>query len=90
MACSTVKKLRSGVCPSPLPKALPSLTMFQVTHQAAVAERFMLGLHTITGNLNNLLARRPFFVFWFMGQISRYVLFHRCFSGLRERSISSL
>ncbi|PPQ77466.1 hypothetical protein CVT25_011336 [Psilocybe cyanescens] len=34
-----------------------------LTHQATVAERFMLGLHTITGNSNNLLARRPFFVF---------------------------
>lgn len=32
----------------------------------------MLGLHTITGNAENLLARRPFFVFWFMGQIHRY------------------
>ena len=33
----------------------------------------MLGLHTITGNLANFLAHRPFFVFWFMGQIGRYV-----------------
>ncbi|KAF8967057.1 hypothetical protein BDZ97DRAFT_1804957 [Flammula alnicola] len=42
-----------------------------LTHQATVAEQFMRGLHTITGNSNNLLARRPFFVFWFMGQIHR-------------------
>ncbi|GLB38529.1 putative GAL4-like Zn(II)2Cys6 (or C6 zinc) binuclear cluster DNA-binding domain [Lyophyllum shimeji] len=42
-----------------------------LTHQATVAERFMFGLHTITGNSSNLLARRPFFVFWFMSQISR-------------------
>lgn len=34
----------------------------------------MYGLHTITGNQNNLLARRPFFVFWFMGQVSKYVV----------------
>ncbi len=45
-----------------------------VTHQAIVAERFMFGLHTVTGNASNLLARRPFFVFWFMGQIHRCVL----------------
>lgn len=52
-----------------------SFTGFSVvTHQATVAERFMLGLHTITGNAENLLARRPFFVFWFMGQIHRCVL----------------
>ncbi|RXW24524.1 hypothetical protein EST38_g1354 [Candolleomyces aberdarensis] len=49
-----------------------------LNHQAAVAERFMLGLHTITGNLNNLLARRPFFVFWFMGQISRSLALWQC------------
>ncbi|PPQ66262.1 hypothetical protein CVT24_007280 [Panaeolus cyanescens] len=42
-----------------------------LTHQSTVAQRFMQGLHTITGNSNNLLARRPFFVFWFMGQIHR-------------------
>jgi hypothetical protein len=47
-----------------------------VTHQATVATRFVNGLHTITGMANSVLARRPFFVFWFMAQISRYVL--RC------------
>ncbi|RDB17928.1 hypothetical protein Hypma_000681 [Hypsizygus marmoreus] len=47
-------------------------------HQATVAERFMLGLHTITGNSNNLLVRRPFFVFWFMGQISRSLSLWEC------------
>ncbi|KAL0961295.1 hypothetical protein HGRIS_006254 [Hohenbuehelia grisea] len=41
-------------------------------HQATVAQRFMQGLHIVTGNATNVLARRPFFVFWFMGQISRY------------------
>ncbi|KAF8073616.1 hypothetical protein FPV67DRAFT_1478620 [Lyophyllum atratum] len=49
-----------------------------LTHQATVAERFMCGLHTITGNSNNLLARRPFFVFWFMSQISRALLLWEC------------
>lgn len=33
----------------------------------------MLGLQTITGQPNVSLARRPFFVFWFMSQISRSV-----------------
>lgn len=50
------------------------LGFYVVTHQAIVAERFMFGLHTVTGNASNLLARRPFFVFWFMGQIHRCVL----------------
>jgi len=40
-------------------------------HQAEVAKRIMQGLHTITGIKNNFFARRPFFIFWFMGQISR-------------------
>lgn len=49
-----------------------------LTHQAAVARRFMLGLRTITGNSANLLARRPFFVFWFMGQIYRALSLWQC------------
>ncbi|KAG6831995.1 hypothetical protein H0H92_006030 [Tricholoma furcatifolium] len=49
-----------------------------VTHQATVAERFMTGLHTITGNSKNILARRPFYVFWFMGQISRALGLWEC------------
>ncbi|KAL4267571.1 Zn(2)-C6 fungal-type domain-containing protein [Pleurotus pulmonarius] len=40
-------------------------------HQAAVAQRVMHGLSTVTGHSTNLLSRRPFFVFWFMGQIQR-------------------
>ncbi|KAJ4481978.1 hypothetical protein J3R30DRAFT_3455583 [Lentinula aciculospora] len=47
-------------------------------HQAIVAERFMHGLHTITGNSSNLLARRPFFVFWFMSQILRSLRLWQC------------
>ncbi|KDQ25577.1 hypothetical protein PLEOSDRAFT_1044583 [Pleurotus ostreatus PC15] len=42
-------------------------------HQAAVAQRVMHGLSTVTGHSTNLLYRRPFFVFWFMGQIQRRV-----------------
>ncbi|KAJ3566110.1 hypothetical protein NP233_g7198 [Leucocoprinus birnbaumii] len=51
-------------------------------HQATVAERFMHGLHLITGNANNLLARRPFFVFWFMSQISRSLSLWECDNSL--------
>jgi hypothetical protein len=47
-----------------------------VSYQAAVATRFVNGLHTVTGIDNNVLVRRPFFVFWFMAQISRQVLSH--------------
>ncbi|KAF7768132.1 transcriptional regulator family: Fungal Specific TF [Agaricus bisporus var. burnettii] len=50
--------------------------------QAAVAESFMRGLHTITGIANNLLARRPFFVFWFMAQIARSLSLWECDSTL--------
>ncbi|KAF5344976.1 hypothetical protein D9757_013784 [Collybiopsis confluens] len=49
-----------------------------LTHQMAVAERFMHGLHTITGNSNNHLARRPFFVFWFSSQILRALRLWQC------------
>lgn len=44
-----------------------------VTHQATVARRLMDGLHTVTGNSNHVLVRRPFFVFWFMAQMIRSV-----------------
>ncbi|KAH8825215.1 hypothetical protein DL96DRAFT_1612328 [Flagelloscypha sp. PMI_526] len=40
-------------------------------HQRTVAERFMYGLAKITGYVHNTLATRPYFVFWFMGQIQR-------------------
>ncbi|KAF8742621.1 hypothetical protein AX14_003252 [Amanita brunnescens Koide BX004] len=42
-----------------------------LTHQSAVARRLMDGLHTITGNSNNVLARRPFYIPWFMAQMNR-------------------
>ena len=73
--CSIAIKPKNGVSPSFVLFVLPlTLYFFLVTHQASVAQRFMFGLHTITGNSTNLLARRPFFVFWFMGQIHRFVL----------------
>uniref|UniRef100_A0A0W0FU75 Zn(2)-C6 fungal-type domain-containing protein n=2 Tax=Moniliophthora roreri TaxID=221103 RepID=A0A0W0FU75_MONRR len=49
-----------------------------LSHQAAVAQRFMYGLHTITGNSNNLLARRPFFTLWFMAQVNRALSLWQC------------
>ena len=49
------------------------LTKYLVTHQSAVARRLMDGLHTITGNSNNVLARRPFYIPWFMAQMNRSV-----------------
>lgn len=59
-----------------------------LNHQASIAQRFMQGLHMITGNRNNLLARRPFFVFWFMGQIHRYVCFVSQSTENRHLSLS--
>ncbi|KAK7048512.1 Zn(2)-C6 fungal-type domain-containing protein [Favolaschia claudopus] len=47
-------------------------------HQAIVAQQFMNGMHTITGNSNNHLSRRPFFIFWFMGQVSRCLSLWQC------------
>ena len=72
--CSIAIKPKNGVSPNLALFVLPLTLYFLVTHQASVAKRFMFGLHTITGNSTNLLARRPFFVFWFMGQIHRFVL----------------
>ncbi|KAK1226275.1 hypothetical protein PQX77_010748 [Marasmius sp. AFHP31] len=53
-----------------------------LTHQTAVAQRIMLGLHAVTGNSGNLLARRPFFTLWFMGQVSSLLPYavHRALS----------
>jgi hypothetical protein len=43
-----------------------------LTHQATVAKQVMHGLHTVTGQgSSGSLIQRPFFVFWFMSQISR-------------------
>ncbi|KAI5121039.1 hypothetical protein M0805_008615 [Coniferiporia weirii] len=42
-----------------------------LTHQATLAQRVMNGLQTVTGMPGNVLLKRPFFVFWFMGHIAR-------------------
>ncbi|GJJ13286.1 hypothetical protein Clacol_007538 [Clathrus columnatus] len=42
--------------------------------QASIAKRVMQGLHTVTGHKNNVLAQRPFFIWWFMGQVARCLL----------------
>lgn len=44
-----------------------------VTHHDSMARRAMIGLHTVTGQPASSLADRPFYVFWFMGQILRLV-----------------
>ncbi|KAF8189129.1 hypothetical protein K438DRAFT_1593593 [Mycena galopus ATCC 62051] len=49
-----------------------------LSHQSTVAQQFMRGLHIVTGNSNNNLSRRPFFVFWFMGQVSRALTLWQC------------
>ncbi|THH01910.1 hypothetical protein EW026_g884 [Hermanssonia centrifuga] len=49
-----------------------------LTHQASVAKRTMYGLQTITGQPNVSLARRPFFIFWFMSQVNRALLLWSC------------
>lgn len=41
-----------------------------LTHQQGVARRF-IELASIVGNAHAVLSRRPFFVFWFMAQMSR-------------------
>lgn len=38
-----------------------------------MAQLIMRGLHTVTGHKQNVLAQRPFFVWWFMGQMARYL-----------------
>jgi len=43
----------------------------QVTHQASVAQRAVHALGAVTGNATHSLMHRPFFIFWFMSQISR-------------------
>ncbi|KAF8442969.1 hypothetical protein L210DRAFT_3534542 [Boletus edulis BED1] len=42
-----------------------------LTHQGVLAERVVQSLGSVTGNASQPLLHRPFFVFWFMGQISR-------------------
>jgi len=50
-----------------------------LTHQATVAKQVMHGLHTVTGQCGGgSLIQRPFFVFWFMSQISRALSLWSC------------
>lgn len=42
-----------------------------LSHQANVAQRVVLGMGAVTGHVTHSLMHRPFFIFWFMSQISR-------------------
>jgi len=42
-----------------------------LTHHDSMARRTMYGLHTITGQPTSSLSGRPFYVFWFMGHVTR-------------------
>jgi len=54
-----------------------------LTHQATVAKQVMNGLHTVTGQgRSGSLMSRPFFVFWFMSQISRALSLWKCDNSL--------
>ncbi|KAI0086526.1 hypothetical protein BDY19DRAFT_348662 [Irpex rosettiformis] len=53
-----------------------------LTHQAQVAKQTMFGLQSITHQPNVTFARRPFFVFWFMSQVSRALLLWSCDNSL--------
>ncbi|KAF8526163.1 hypothetical protein JB92DRAFT_2700846 [Gautieria morchelliformis] len=51
-------------------------------HQGTVAKRMMQGLHTVTGHKQNVLAQRPFFVWWFMDQVARSLTLWQCDNSL--------
>ncbi|KAJ1309633.1 hypothetical protein OPQ81_006401 [Rhizoctonia solani] len=51
-------------------------------HQAEVAKRLMQGLHTVTGMASNVLGKRPYFVWWFMSQVSRCLSLWQCDQSL--------
>ena len=42
-----------------------------MSHQVVVMNHLMEGLPKVTGHSSGSVVHRPFFVFWFMGQISR-------------------
>jgi len=44
-----------------------------ITHHNSMAKRTMLGLHTVTGQPTSALSLRPFYLWWFIGQISRII-----------------
>ncbi|KAF8498278.1 hypothetical protein JB92DRAFT_2985039 [Gautieria morchelliformis] len=47
-----------------------------------VVKRMMQGLHTVTGHKQNVLAQRPFFVWWFMDQVARSLTLWQCDNSL--------
>lgn len=51
-------------------------------HQAEVAKRLMHGLHHVTGMASNVLGKRPYFVWWFMSQVSRCLSLWQCDQSL--------
>lgn len=71
MQSSSDGRRRSGVC-SAFPR-IPLTNPPIVTHHDSMAKRAMYGLHTVTGQPTSSLAGRPFYVFWFMGQVLRLV-----------------
>ncbi|PCH40106.1 hypothetical protein WOLCODRAFT_98280 [Wolfiporia cocos MD-104 SS10] len=44
-----------------------------LTHHDSMAKRAMYGLHNITGQPSCTLSTRPFYLWWFMSQISRMI-----------------
>ncbi|KAH7911716.1 hypothetical protein BJ138DRAFT_1006003 [Hygrophoropsis aurantiaca] len=53
-----------------------------LSHQANVAQRVVHGFHAVTGQPANTLMHRPFFIFWFMSQISRALILWDCDNSL--------
>ncbi|KAJ7147121.1 hypothetical protein C8R43DRAFT_890324 [Mycena crocata] len=49
-----------------------------LSHQAKVAQQFMGGLHTVTGNSRNKLSQRPQFLLWIHAQVSRALTLWHC------------
>lgn len=62
-----------------------TLNAHLVIHQATVARQVMLGLHTVTGQHGlekGDLCYRPYYVFWFMGQMGRALALWECDTSL--------
>lgn len=49
-----------------------------LSHQANIAQRVVLGMDAVTGHAAHSLMHRPFFIFWFMSQISRALALWDC------------
>jgi hypothetical protein len=89
----SIRKRKSGVrrsCPDPHNRNLH--VDFRVTHQAVLAQCVVQSLGSVTGHVSQPLLHRPFFAFWFMGQISRWCNVTKlCFTSLicnRNRALS--